>query len=641
MSLTDQVTSQERITLSRGRLIVFAAITSLAAGLIAWFYPSGSLRGAASSLPVLFACGWIWSQAVLLVLPAWLLGAAVAGRRPKLGECLGGLLMLAVPLLVLCDAITFSWIGERFLSRNVWRLVTTLRESLVDHVSYGTVIFAACTITAFALISAVTWWIAGKMAARAMTRSRLVTGLLVGSAFALALPAVWQFGRTRSEMAQYSARHPLCAVGLIGYRGVGQRAEIQTLPMGGGLASTMESLIARRERGHLRLTVEPTDKLLRDVVIVIIESFRHELVDPNVMPTLSDLAQRGMHCRAHFSTGNATTDGMFGLLNGLEAIWYSRNMHSAPLLNRLFRSAGYEIGFFAGHNDWQKFRMDGFINRDQFDVFQTDHPNWLESDRRATQRAVNFLQHTSDDETAERKPRLAILYLYSTHADYHSYPQDRLFQPAADDRFVIPFSTDAVTEVWNRYKNSARSIDRFLSAVLDDDRIAMITGDHGESFLEDGVCGHGVRVSRYQNMTPAVIYCPGEFPRIVLEPTMHADLLPTLLSAVGLRLSDPASLDGIDLLSHSQQRLGRRLFVTRNYLSDDCALIGLSLGNACFGYRCAISLAEWKAEPLNPINDAGYEQTSPVDGEAYLKQWTVDRFPDAKHRGSHDPLSRK
>jgi arylsulfatase A-like enzyme len=142
-------------------------------------------------------------------------------------------------------------------------------------------------------------------------------------------------------------------------------------------------------------------------------------------------------------------------------------------------------------------------------------------------------------------------------------------------------------------------------------------------------------------MTPAVIYCPGEFPKFIPEPTMHADLLPTLLAAVGLRLSDPESLDGIDLLTSPHQRLGRRLFVTRNYLSDDCALIGLSLGDTCFGYRCAISLDEWKAEPLNPINDAGYEQTSAVDGEAWLKQWTIDRFPHAQRTRSLDSQSRK
>ncbi len=628
MSLIEPTSVRSESQLAWNRLCVLATIASIVTCSIAVLYPSGPAVTAVSALGF-FAIGWIWSQSVLLVLPGLLIGAAVMQRWQRLGSLVGGLLILAAPLLVLCDAITFSWIGERFLSGSVWRLATSLRESLTNHVSQGTSAFAALTVTASLAGSMLAWWISGRLAKR-ISRPWLLVALVMLCALMAGIPAVWRIQRTRREMAELSPRHPLCTVGLVAYRGVGPEKESHSTPPGGGLASAMETLIATRQREHLALTVAPTGGPLRDAVIVVIESFRHELVDPEVMPNLWDLAQRGIHCRTHFSSGNATTHGMFSLLSGLEAVWYSRQMNSRPLLNRLFRSAGYEIGFFAGHNDWKKFHMDGFINRGQFDVFETEDPRWLESDRRATQRAVNFLQHSAGPEDAEQKPRLAILYLYSTHADYHSYAGDRIFQPAADDRFVIPYKKDFVPKVWNRYKNSARSVDRFLSAVFDEDRVVIVTGDHGESFLEDGVCGHGVRISRYQNMTPAVIYRPGGSQQTILQPTMHADLLPSLLSAVGLQLSDPAVLDGIDLFNPPDSRLADRLFVTRNYLSDDCALIGLKLDDACFGYRCAISLDEWRATPLNPIDDGGYQQTAAINGDALIRQWVFDRFPGVK-----------
>ena len=601
------------------RLCVFALLASVATVMIASLYPSGD------SLSGVIAYGWVWAQSLLMILPGCFCGITIAKFRGRLGSLIGFLMITAVPLLVLCDAITFSWMGERFLSQGVWRTLT-LRESLVDHIAAGTVYFAAITSLTFVLTATVAWWFSAMLAAQSSTL--FARGLLAGLVclgIAFSVPVLCSQQEMRAEMAGQSARHPLCALGLFYDRSVGGNLRPVMAPMGGGEAMEMQNSIGKREARLSRLKAVPRSARsgkLPDVVMVVIESFRHELVDPEVMPALWQFAQAGIHCRKHFSTGNATTHGMFGLLNGMEAVWYSRLHRKPPVLNRLLRDAGYEIGFFASHDDWRKFSMDGFINRQQFDVFAVEQPNWLESDRRSTELASRFLGR---EDAADRKPRVALLYLYSTHADYHSYPQDRLDLPAADDRFVIPFAESAAPAVWNRYKNSARSIDRFLSAILSEDRIVIVTGDHGEAFLEDGTCGHGIRLSRYQNMTPAVIYCPGRAPRVIDRPTMHADLLPTLLSAAGLTPSDARAMDGIDLLAASDDLLANRLFLTRNYLDDDCALIGSELGDL-FGYRCSIVFRDWTARALNPIDEAGNETESSSDGQQFLKRWIKQRF---------------
>ena len=562
----------------------------------------------------------------------------MARRRPKLGCWIGGLLILIVPLIVLCDAITFSWIAERFLSVSVWRVGTSLRGSLTGHIAPGTVYFCVVTTVTFVIASLLAWRAAMFAAERIDRWQRAL--VIMSSLALLSTITVLVSGKELGRMADESPRHPLCVFRLVDLNRSGHADErpsqpvpewttrdplvAKGQPLGGGVAKSMQSQIDSRRQKHLALSVTTSQDAHPDVAIVIIESFRPELVDPDVMPNLWKLVERGIHCRQHYSTGNATTHGFFGLLSGMEAIWYSE-LKSAPLLNRLFRSADYEIGFFAGHDDWHKFYMQDFLSAQHFDVFEISARNWLESDRRATQLAVNFLNRTGESQ-AGRRPRLAILYLYSTHADYHSYVKDRVFQPAADDRFVIPFSKDAVPAIWNRYKNSARSIDRFIGAVSDEDRVVLVTGDHGEAFLEDGVCGHGVRISRYQNMTPAVLYTPGEFRKSILEPTFHADLLPTLLTATGLRISDSDVLDGIDLMTRPHDKLEARLFVTRNYLTDDCGLVGLPLGDA-FAIRSAISLEEWRAESLGAMNEKGDPLKSDVDGQRLLNQWAEQRFP--------------
>ncbi len=363
-------------------------------------------------------------------------------------------------------------------------------------------------------------------------------------------------------------------------------------------------------------------------MIVVVESFRRELVEPEVMPNLWEYASKGIHCRTHFSGGNATNHGMFSLLNGLEAIWYERGVRYTPLLNRLFREAGYELGFFAGHDDWRKFYMDGYISDEHFDLFEIAKPAGLKSDRRATELASMFLDR-KDAAAEDRRPRMALLYLYATHATYDSYAEDQHFQPAADDRYLYPYFESVQPEVWNRYKNSARTVDRFLAAVMRSDRVVIVTGDHGESFLDDDTIGHGIRISEFQNMTPAVVYVPGAEPRSIDAATSHADLLPTLISAVGLRLTSDATLDGADLTTAADESLAGRVFVTRNYLQDDVGLIGpwTSRKDGPFAYRLHVSLREMQVSPINAIDPRGYElETSEPTLKKVLKDWADTRF---------------
>ena len=321
-----------------------------------------------------------------------------------------------------------------------------------------------------------------------------------------------------------------------------------------------------------------------DVLIVIIESFRHELVAPDVMPNLHAAATDGLWCRKHFSGGNATSHGVFSIVTGMNATWFDSSIRFSPPMYDLFRSAGYELGFFAGHDDWRQFYMDAFVREDHFDVFATTPQNGLKSDRQSVQSVIAFLDHDQP-----RAPRLAILYLYATHLPYRSYVEDQVFQPAAADDFQIPYLPTQRESVWKRYKNSARTVDRWLAPLIGDakisdtrthdakrsdamisstNRVVLVTGDHGESFLEDGTVGHGTKISAVQNMTPAIICGPG-VPRGFLQTaSAHSDLLPTLVGALGLGVNGLNALDGIDLTKPENLRFRRHDAVTRDYLSD-------------------------------------------------------------------------
>jgi membrane-anchored protein YejM (alkaline phosphatase superfamily) len=352
------------------------------------------------------------------------------------------------------------------------------------------------------------------------------------------------------------------------------------------------------------------------------------------MPNLWSLSQRGITCKTHFSGGNSTNLGMFSLFNGLDAIWFGQPVTYSPLLNRLFRSAGYEVGFFGGRDDWRTFRMDGFIDSQHYDVFETLPYAGLLSDRRATELAIRFLSPDGGIKPSsepDRKPRLAILYLYGTHAIYHSYVEDQVFAPAADERLPYPYSESMRDQVWNRYKNAARTVDRFIGSVMREDLAMLVVGDHGEAFLEDGTIGHGIRISRQQNMTPAVLATPDTLKRAIHAPTGHIDLLPTLLESEMIRISDPSVFDGKSLLSASDAELQSRVIATCNFLDSSVALIGTWTVTPSFpfAFRAVVSKDLRSQELLNAIDGQGYQlqgEWRDMATEA-LEQWIASWTP--------------
>ncbi len=611
------------------RLIALACVVAVAIALTAALYPgSKSLFEATpgwTPTAMAWTAAWILAQSIFLMVPGLLFGLSIVTIRPRIGFAVGSVWCFGVALVVLCDVVTFNWIAERFLSRKMLSIASELPLTLAQHVPLNTSLFLSCLGIAFFVFVIASLRLSNGIANRFSSRLSVPWTLLSLTALSivLAAPAMWNLRTTLTAMHSHSARFPLCSLRL--YPPTSARKKQNVAKVTPKSEASFDAIVQNFQRRRETVSLIENGEPSPDVLIVVIESMRSELVDPQTMPNLWQYAQDGIHCRYHFSAGNATNHGMFSIVNGIDATLYERFSRTAPLLNRLFRDAGYETGFFAGHDDWQDFRMDGFIHADHFDRFQIDQLDWLESDRRSTERARAFL----DEDRQTRAPRLAILYLYSTHADYHSYPQDQIFKPAADDRFLIPFSAAARPAVWNRYKNSAHCVDRFLSAVLTDDRVVVVTGDHGESFLEDGVCGHGVRISKFQNMTPAIIYVPDGEARTIDAPTSHADLLPTLITAAGMRSDDATVFSGIDLISATSQELTDRVIATRDYLSDQFALIDNShrYPNKPFAILAEFSQSSGTATWKGAIDEKGdLTEHGSRDGVSTLMKWDSSRF---------------
>ncbi len=618
--------------------ILLAILVSLTCTAIAWFQPKHAGRGdwlAASSPESIGLHGWILLQSAILAASVVLIAAGLCQLAPRVTRSLSTAALLMLPIIMIADAIMFQWTGERFLSAASWRILSESSSRLIPFTTTRMMIDAALV----ALLS-FSWLLLLVYVARRMAcqwpppnharKASIFLALCLAAIGVVAATTLRDPNATFQSMTADSARHPFCVFRLIPFQGVSGPAAAPSTPLVG---KGPREAKARRELEQRYVTVDAnsTDSSYPDILIVVVESFRRELVTAEIMPHLWAIAQKSLHCRHHFSGGNATNHGMFTLINGLEAIWYQQPVTYSPLLNRLFHGAGYEIGFFAGHDDWRLFMMDGFIDPKHYDVFECTTPHGLSSDRRATENAIRFLERRDPGALAS-KPRLALLYLYATHAIYDSYAEDQIFQPAADDRLRYPYDDAMRDQVWNRYKNSARTVDRFLAAAFRENCVMLVTGDHGESFLEDGTIGHGIRISEYQNMTPAILYAPNLEPRTLDCPTSHADLLPTLLDLAGIRITPRGVFDGVSLRQTSESDLANRVFVTRNYLDDDFGLIGpwTCEPDAPFAYRASLSLRPPTFTALNAIERAGYgvPAGSNLDGSRATRRWLRSRFAE-------------
>ena len=588
-------------------IVAFSIQSVFVTTLIALWHPFGDTTHD-SELSLAVRVGWVISQSIWLITSGTLLGLVISIWRYRLGMVLGISWCVVIPLLVSLDALLHGWIDDHFLSNSMLEILVHWKSLIVtaSWVTTASAVLAVLTpLFLLALLEVVRVQI-GRMVSRWPHISvGMRMGLLVSVSMLLSSPAIYEWDRTRRWCVEHSTRNPLGAFHFFDDK-VTFGDSVPALAVSPQVSKTKN--LADRVNEFRLLAVDSKNSgissvELPDVLLVIVESMRPELLDASVMPHLHRYAKNALWCRQHFSGGNATTHGMFSLLNGLDPSWYESSVRYTPLLNRLMQQGGYEVGFFAGHDQWAAFGMDPFINEQRFDQFDVHRQNGLSSDRRATLAAKLYL----DDPRDKRPPRMAVLYLYATHAIYRSYPKDQVFQPAADDRLLYPYSVNSRDAVWNRYRNSARTIDRFLSSVMRRDRIVLVTGDHGEAFLEDGTVGHGTRISKVQSMTPAILFVPGLEGRMIETPTCHADLVPTLLSALGWNLNHANLLSGNNLFDDGGRTSGG-VFAIRDYLSNTYGLIGpwTTADTSPFAVTFKFHPTDQVVQPLGMIDENGF-----------------------------------
>lgn len=306
----------------------------------------------------------------------------------------------------------------------------------------------------------------------------------------------------------------------------------------------------------------PSIPLRRNILWIVIESLRFDAIEERVMPRL--LAHRDRFQirlnRHHWSSGNATQFGNFSMLTGLSGYHYPfvlRKRMSDPFLSLLAKN-GYKLR--VGNKDYYQFGRLFSLFPPETLLINTGADSIIKKDRRMVDLYL-------EDRAARDRgiPALDLLPLDSTHWPYRYPRAHAIFQPAllaGSSTHTLRSGSD-LESVRNRNRNACHFLDEQIGRVLDDlatsggfdNTIVILVGDHGEEFQERGQITHSAVLNDYQARTVLWMHFPDRAPgSINIEvPTVHLDIVPTLLQALGFG-EDALYTQGRSLLGRLEDR---------------------------------------------------------------------------------------
>jgi hypothetical protein len=283
-----------------------------------------------------------------------------------------------------------------------------------------------------------------------------------------------------------------------------------------------------------------------NILFIAIEGGRSDALDDKAMPNLSLLAKDSFRLTKHFSTGNETRFGIFGLLYGIPGTyWHGALAQSVgPPWFDLLARRGYEFRIMSCTDlNYPEFRQTCFVKltNDITDQWNAPHQD---RDRLMTDKFLDYLTERAS-RPAPAHPFFGFLFFDASHQPYEHPPEDNLYAGSKSGEInylKLTLSPAGAQALKGSYLNSLHYIDRQIGRIVkvlqdrDEYRqtVIVVVGDHGEEFGELGHFGHTSSFNRFQTQTFGVLHLPGESPRVVNHVTSHVDFVPSVLTWMGI-----------------------------------------------------------------------------------------------------------
>ncbi|MFW5444098.1 MAG: sulfatase-like hydrolase/transferase [Methylococcaceae bacterium] len=301
-----------------------------------------------------------------------------------------------------------------------------------------------------------------------------------------------------------------------------------------------------------------------NIIMLVSESMRWDLLTPEIMPNASRFAQQSWNFTKHYSGGNGTRQGLFSLFYGIPGNYWDMFLRKrqGPVLFDVLNEYNYQYFIYTSAKftypelDQTIFSQ---IPSDKLIENNTGEP-W-KRDKLNTSTLINDINNRDPS-----KPFYGFIFYEATHARY-SFPDNAIVHK--DYLQTLDYAglsrkelAPQVKGMKARYDNSAYGIDIQLQRIIDslqksgdiDNTIVIITGDHGEEFMERGRWGHNSAFTDWQVRVPMIISIPLTAPKTINQRTSHMDISTTLLSRLGVTNPVYDYSLGVDLASPVENR---------------------------------------------------------------------------------------
>ena len=319
--------------------------------------------------------------------------------------------------------------------------------------------------------------------------------------------------------------------------------------------------------------VIPPIKKKPDVFIFMLESTRADAIRPDVAPFLSEF--RDDECQILGETwagSNATHLSWFSFFHSRAPVFWLEAKDAIPDVKTFagsvplqqLKQAGYEIEVRAvcdlAYKDFGLSNFGSGTNLAKV-VLQANDDNPEFSNLGIAERERLSFEYVRESVLA--RPDGGGIYYTALDSPHYNYYWHSDFKPPfseydEDTKFPLNPTKDEVQRVVNRYWNAVAWADSEIKKFCEflksegryDDSIIIVTGDHGEEFQEHGSWFHCSSLQPEQTGVPILIKWSKSMGRGPAHTSAsHLDVMPSLMSAVGIPEEAIRGLAGTNLLN--------------------------------------------------------------------------------------------
>ena len=326
----------------------------------------------------------------------------------------------------------------------------------------------------------------------------------------------------------------------------------------------------------------PTPVKKPNILLIVVDTLRADMLDPKVMPNLHAFSSRSWNFTDHHSGSNSTRAGIFSLFYGIPPnYWFAAlaSQRAAAFITGL-QQQQYQLGIFAS-----AVLTEPAFNKTVFASVPNLRLRTLGAN--AAERDTNITAEWQDwlGKRDVQHPFFGFLFYDAPHSYSTPNNYSNPFQPDWKEVNQMALGPDFdKTPYLNRYRNAVHFVDEQLKKVFDDlqekglmdDTVVIITADHGEEFNDNGLnyWGHNGNFTTTQTHVPLVIHWPGKLPHQYNGMTSHYDLTPTLMKqalncqnqisdySIGNNLFDAPDHDWIIMGSYGENALYQKKRIT-------------------------------------------------------------------------------